>query len=88
MGCNCGQKKQNFQKTVQAAQPQNGQSSRFQNIIDTPDNLLSPKQLHIKRRHFRILARQKRIARRIALAERLKQAELSKQASQNNFPAN
>lgn len=70
MGCNCGSKKKKFkavtQKGVTPPAPLD--------ILTTPDEKLTPRQIRVKHRHFRIQARTARIARRIAMAERLRQS--------------
>lgn len=80
MGCNCGKKRQKFQKVTQNTQTPKEQTPI--NILETPDHLLTPRQLRNKQRYFRIKAREARIARRNAMAAKLQKANLN---SQNNI---
>lgn len=72
MGCNCGKKKETFKAAVkpQTAPPQ----PQPLNILETPDNLLTPRQVRIKHRHLRIQARNARIKARNEIAEKLRLA--------------
>lgn len=74
MGCNCKRKSSNWKANVARAnlnlkieeyRKQNNIPPDYQLDINLlPDHLLTPIQLRSKKRHFRILARQKRIERR------------------------
>jgi len=74
MGCNCGGKKARWQNAILPAQQvkaineykaaNNIPLSQKIDIHEMPDELLTPIQLRSKQRHFRIIARQKRIEQR------------------------
>lgn len=80
MGCGCGGKKASFKAAIaKASTPATVQpSKRVINIIDTPDEFLNPRQLFIKNRHFRIMARNERIKRRNALADAINEINQEK----------
>ena len=96
MGCNCGSKRKKFQEAVKPpvkptikaplAPPPKPLPIKLKRIIERPDSLLTPRQLSIKHRHFRILARQERIAKRNAMAQKIQQADNQVNPQQNNFP--
>lgn len=81
MGCGCGKKKEAFKEAVSQPKP----LAKPVDILDIPDEKLTPRQIRIKHRIIRINNRRERVARRIARAQRL--ANSASQAQTQNSPS-
>jgi hypothetical protein len=75
MGCGgCGKKTGTFKRKVKAKAEAKPAAKKLVVPIETPDHLLSPRQLRAKNRHLRAIARTARINARNEIADKLRLA--------------